>query len=107
MTLVELSSESLLDPSLKINEISYNQIVTKILMYLPGPMPSCEKALKHGKRENELDEFGEYTKENNEIEFFNFLRKIIRTQIPPPTRLELTKTYIIILNFFIRTSNRI
>jgi len=55
----------------------------------------------------DLNEFEEYTKENNEIEFFNFLRKIIRTQIPSPTRLELTKTYIIILNFFIRTSNRI
>ena len=98
---MELSSESLLDPSLKINEISYNELDTKILMYLPGPMPSCEKTTINEKKEIiDLDEFGEYTKENNEIEFFNFLRKTMRTQIPPPTRLELTKTYIIILNFY-------
>ena len=31
----------------------------------------------------------------------------MRTQIPPATRLELTKTYIIILNFYIRISNRV
>ena len=107
-TLVELSSEHLLDPSLKINELSYNELVTKILMYLPGSMPSCEKTSKNEKKEiMDLDEFEEFTKENNEIEFFNFLRKTIRTQILPPTRLELIKTYIIVLNFFIRTSSRI
>jgi len=37
-TLVELSSDSLLDPSLKINEITYNELITKVLMYPPGPM---------------------------------------------------------------------
>ena len=31
----------------------------------------------------------------------------MRTQIPPATRLELTKTYIIILSFYIRISNRV
>ena len=107
-TLVELSSDSLLDPSLKINKITYNELITKILMYLPGPMPSCEKTSTNVNKENiDLDEFEDYTKANNEIEFFNFLRKIMRTQILPPTRLELTKTYIIILNFYIRISNRV
>ena len=107
-TLVELSSDSLLDPSLKINEVTYNELTTKILMYLPGNMPSCEGTSTNIHKENiDLDEFEDYTKANNEIEFFNFLRKIMRTQIPPPTRLELTKTYIIIINFYIRISNRV
>jgi len=51
-TLVEKSSESLLDPSLKINEITYNELVTKILMYLPGPMLPCEKTSKNEKKRN-------------------------------------------------------
>jgi len=107
-TLVELSSDSLLDPSLKINEITYNELTARILMYLPGPMQSCEKtSINVNKEDIDLDEFEDYTKANNEIEFFNFLRKTMRTQIPPATRLELTKTYIIILNFYIRISNRV
>ena len=107
-TLVELSSDSLLDPSLKINELTYNELIARILMYLPGPMRSCETTSVNVYKEDiDLDEFEDYTKANNEIEFFNFLRKTMRTQIPPATRLELTKTYIIILNFYIRISNRI
>ena len=108
-TLIELSSESLLDPSLKINEMTYTEMGTKILMYLPIPMPPCteNKIVGSANPQPILDGLEEYISENKEIEFFEFIKKLIRTHMPPLSRLELTKTYIIILNFYIRTTNRI
>jgi len=107
-TLIELSSESLLDPSLKINEMTYTEMGTKIMMYLPQTMLPCtESTINTDLPESELDGWTNYIIDNKEIEFFDFIKKLVRTHTPPLTRLELTKTYIIILNFYIRTSNRI
>ena len=108
-TLIELSSESSLDPSLKINEMTYTEMGTKILMYLPIPLQPCAGNTIDGETKPQLilDGLEEYISENKEIEFFEFLKKLVRTHSPPLSRLDLTKTYIIILNFYIRTTNRI
>ena len=111
-TLIDLSSTSLMNPTLKVNFMDNKDLKIKIKMFMPSLLTKCKNEIIDEaaitKPIGILSRFESINKDSDDDNFrkemFNLMDETLGT---PILRLELVKTYIITQNWWISTTRRI
>ena len=106
--LIDMSTAQLYDPSLKINRVPYQDLVTKTRMYLPSLMPECkEEIITNLNVSGILKDFSVTNMANNDEGFLKEMLNILENRSSPLMQLELQKTYLVVLQWYKSTTRRI
>ena len=107
-SLIDMSTPTWYDPTLKINKLSANELSTKIRMYLPSIMPKCKtETILNINATGILKDFMANNLAVNDEQFLEEIIKIIEKRSSPLLNLELIKTHLVVQQWYTSTSRRI